>query len=452
MIWSPSGPRNRPGDRTKGVCHYRAGPRGAGRGAAGHAGPRQVQVGVPVPDAAGRPHRQPPHRPGLRCPASPSRRRTAAGRSVFARCSGPSRHALRQRLWPRRAGSGGQVHAGRAEQDSNRRDRPSGGRVGAGQASKGKFSHAALVYLGRTVRHRGGGWLGSGYVIPSPATSSMAESTTAADQPFAVQVKTFKARDREARVTVRGYTEASRQVAVRARTKGLIVASPFAQGDSVKQGDVLCRLDMGARKTQLAQTEAALASASRDYEATRKLAVKDFVSASKLASDRARLDLAATEREQMLHDIGYTRITAPVDGVLSIQAGRGGRISAGRRCVRHRVGTRSDQRRGAGRRARHLRHPHRHAGQRSPRHRRDGERHHELHLGTGGRSRHPHVSSGDAGRQSRPQAARGGDRRTERCAAAGEGPLLPPSALTLDDAGNSGYASSPQATRRSSCR
>jgi multidrug efflux system membrane fusion protein len=178
------------------------------------------------------------------------------------------------------------------------------------------------------------GWLGSGYVIPSPAPSSKAESTTAAEPPFAVQVKTFMARDREAQVTVRGYTEASRQVAVRARTKGLIVSSAFAQGDSVKQGDVLCRLDMGARKTELAQTEAALASARRDYEATRKLAAKDFVSASKLASDRARLDLAATEREQMVQDIGYTRITAPVDGVLvSKPAEAGGYLQTGDVCA-----------------------------------------------------------------------------------------------------------------------
>ncbi len=177
-------------------------------------------------------------------------------------------------------------------------------------------------------------WLGSGYVIPSPATTSKAESKTTADQPFAVQVKTFKAHDRHAEVTVRGYTEASRQVAVRARTKGLIVASPFSQGDSVKQGDVLCQLDMGARKTQLAQTEAALASARRDYEATRKLALKDFVSESKLASDRARLDLAATEREQMVEDIAYTRITAPVDGVLvSKPAEAGGYLQTGDLCA-----------------------------------------------------------------------------------------------------------------------
>ncbi len=177
-------------------------------------------------------------------------------------------------------------------------------------------------------------WLGSGYVLPSPATTSKAEDAPAADKPFAVQVKTFEARERAAVVTVRGYTEASRQVAVRARTKGLIIDSPFAQGDSVKKGDLLCRLDMGARKAQLAQTEAALASASRDYEATRKLALKDFVSASKLASDRARLDLAATEREQMVQDIGYTRITSPIDGVLvSKPAEAGGYLQAGDVCA-----------------------------------------------------------------------------------------------------------------------
>ncbi len=162
------------------------------------------------------------------------------------------------------------------------------------------------------------GWLASGQLFPpsrAPETSSAAVSP-ADKTPFAVRVKTFRARERDAQERLRGYTEASRQVALRARTRGLIEASPFAQGDSVKTGDVVCRLDMAARKTQLAQAEAAVASARRDFNATKKLEGGNFVSESKLASDRARLDLAVAQREQIVQDIDWTSIKAPISGVL----------------------------------------------------------------------------------------------------------------------------------------
>jgi multidrug efflux system membrane fusion protein len=177
------------------------------------------------------------------------------------------------------------------------------------------------------------GWLASGHFLAAPART---EKLTAADPqvPFGVRVRTFEARERAAAVVVRGYTEASRRVAVRARTAGLVEASPFAQGDSVRAGEVLCRLDMAARKMQLAQAEAALASARRDYEAAKTLEGSSFVSTSKLVSEKARLDLAAAQREQIVWDIGYTAITAPIDGVLVAKpAEAGSYLQAGDVCA-----------------------------------------------------------------------------------------------------------------------
>ncbi len=181
------------------------------------------------------------------------------------------------------------------------------------------------------------GWLASGQFTSPPADTTKAEATAAArrdDKPFAVRVKTFEAQERKAAVAVRGYTEASKRVGVRARTKGLIEDSPFAQGDSVKEGDVLCRLDLANRRTELAQTEAQLASARRDYEAARMLQGKSFVSASKLATDKARMDLAMAAVDQMKYDIGWTSIKAPIAGVLvSKPAEAGGFLQTGDVCA-----------------------------------------------------------------------------------------------------------------------
>ncbi len=72
-----------------------------------------------------------------------------------------------------------------------------------------------------------------------------------AEKLFKVRVKTFTATPRVAVVTANGATTASRRVDARARTNGTIMESLFKQGQSVKEGDVLCRLDMADRESNL---------------------------------------------------------------------------------------------------------------------------------------------------------------------------------------------------------
>lgn len=170
------------------------------------------------------------------------------------------------------------------------------------------------------------GWLGSGQLFPSPAAPEGAEETPIAhtDAPFAVGVRVFEAAERQAFVTVRGHTEASERVEVRARTQGIVERSPFTQGDRVAQGDVLCTLDLAGRRMQLEQAKAQLASAERDYEAAKALSGNNFVSESKLAAEKARLDLAAAEVDQVEWDIKWTTIKAPVAGVLVAKPAKAG--------------------------------------------------------------------------------------------------------------------------------
>lgn len=166
-----------------------------------------------------------------------------------------------------------------------------------------------------------GGWLASGQLLPGesgdPAPTETPRSASGSEVPFWVQAATFTAEPRTARIAVRGFTEASKRIEVRARTSGIIEESPFSQGDAVSQGDVLCRLDMAGRKAQLEQAKAQLRSAEHDYDAARKLKEQDFVSESKLAAERARLDLAKAQLDQIEWDVGWTEIKAPAAGVLT---------------------------------------------------------------------------------------------------------------------------------------
>jgi multidrug efflux system membrane fusion protein len=171
-----------------------------------------------------------------------------------------------------------------------------------------------------------GGWLASPRLMPmiqgkapEPAageTAGTAATETVAAKPFKVRVKTFKAELRQATVSAHGTTEASKRIEVRARTNGVIIDQPLQQGAEVKAGDKLCGLDMMNREAQLAQAEAALASAQRDYDASENLAKNGFVADAKLAAQKAGLDAALAALEQIKWDIAQMTIVAPAAGVL----------------------------------------------------------------------------------------------------------------------------------------
>ncbi len=177
-------------------------------------------------------------------------------------------------------------------------------------------------------------WMSSPYWLPkgagSPAAETEAAVTPAAptEKLFKVRVKTFTAIPRVAVVTANGVTAASKRVDARARTNGTILESNYTQGQSVKAGDVLCKLDTASRQSQIDQAKAALASAQRDFDATEKLAKSNYSTQSKLMSDKARLDAAQAALTSLETDFGYLEIKAPVDGVLIEKPSEAGSLLA----------------------------------------------------------------------------------------------------------------------------
>jgi len=69
------------------------------------------------------------------------------------------------------------------------------------------------------------------------------------------------ARQIDKAVIVRGRTEADRKVDLRAETSGQVISEPRPKGSIIAAGDVLCRLDPGARQAALDEAQALLAEA-----------------------------------------------------------------------------------------------------------------------------------------------------------------------------------------------
>lgn len=135
-----------------------------------------------------------------------------------------------------------------------------------------------------------------------------------------------------------GSVEAESSVAVRPQVGGTLTAVMFKEGDYVRQGQVLFRIDSRPMQVSVAQTQAAvkrdeaqLAQARAQEERLRPLADKEYIT-------RQEYDVAATQTKSLEATVAvnksvvdaaqlqlsYSQITAPISGRtggLSVKAG-----------------------------------------------------------------------------------------------------------------------------------
>jgi len=150
--------------------------------------------------------------------------------------------------------------------------------------------------------------------------------------PPVVPVKLAKAvvRDMPLRLEITGRTEAYETVTLKARVDGQVLGVSFTEGQHVRQGDVLLRLDPAdfqARLSQaaanLAKSQAQRAKAGADVERYIALRAKGFVSEEKVGEMRTAAaaaestvgaDAAAAELARL--QLSYVTIKAPFAGVV----------------------------------------------------------------------------------------------------------------------------------------
>lgn len=145
------------------------------------------------------------------------------------------------------------------------------------------------------------------------AEAAAAQAETPQAQVTRVVVQRSEAREIDSAVVLRGRTEADRVVDLRAETAGLVISEPRRKGAFVAAGDVLCRLDPGAREAALAEARARLAEAEArvpeararleearadleeariNYNAAENLVGSGFASQTRVAATRAALRAA----------------------------------------------------------------------------------------------------------------------------------------------------------------
>jgi multidrug efflux system membrane fusion protein len=151
----------------------------------------------------------------------------------------------------------------------------------------------------------------------------------------AVPVLTAQAVTADVPVTISsvGTTQALNTVTVKAQVDGKLLSVDFKEGQDVKKGDVLARIDpvlfeaaLNQAKAKKAQDEANLANAQNDLERYQRLAATNAINKQQLDTQRAMVaqltaqvqsDTAAVESATAT--LGYTTIRAPIDGRTGIR-------------------------------------------------------------------------------------------------------------------------------------
>ena len=155
----------------------------------------------------------------------------------------------------------------------------------------------------------------------------------AADGPVPVLVAAAVHADVPVYLGAVGTTRALNTVTVRAQVDGKLIEVAFKEGQDVKKGDVLARIDPTTFQAQLnqaaakkAQDEAQLANAMRDLERYERLATTNAINRQQLDTQKAlvnqnaalvQADQAAIENAQAM--LAFTTIAAPIAGRTGIR-------------------------------------------------------------------------------------------------------------------------------------
>ncbi len=131
-----------------------------------------------------------------------------------------------------------------------------------------------------------------------------------------VMVKVFnsQASERQKVLLLNAVTKASKEITIKAETEGVVTEIPVVEGQFLKKGDVIAKLDERNHQKQLEQAEAEYNRQFLSYKATKATFDQKLSSPISLAEAIARLKAAEAQLKLVKDEIDKTVSNAPTDG------------------------------------------------------------------------------------------------------------------------------------------
>ena len=185
-------------------------------------------------------------------------------------------------------------------------------------AFKIKGSHLFAFAIAASI----GAWMYTGDIVVG-GESKGEDTNTIVERETKRSAKLFKVRyvvvmpeQRLEELVVHGKTKASAIVPVRAQVAGTLEQRLVKRGDSVTKGQLVCKVDAGARAAKFSQAQAQIAKATADYEANAKLVKKGIVSKNLLKTMQASLDAAKALAAEAELNLKRSDIHASASGIV----------------------------------------------------------------------------------------------------------------------------------------
>jgi RND family efflux transporter MFP subunit len=135
--------------------------------------------------------------------------------------------------------------------------------------------------------------------------------------PVAVRTVTLESEARPSSEEVVGTVRAKLQAVIEAKVSGRIEAFLVAPGQTLQAGDLIAQLDSHEIQARLDQALAMREQATRDLERGRELFAKKITTQADFDAVQAHERVAAGSAKEIETMLGYTKVVAPFDGIVT---------------------------------------------------------------------------------------------------------------------------------------
>jgi multidrug efflux system membrane fusion protein len=128
-----------------------------------------------------------------------------------------------------------------------------------------------------------------------------------------VEIKDFKKEKFSKKIKLRGFTDASRVVIIKAQVSGRVNSKQFEKGSFYKAGRQLIHIDPEDKVAKLQEMEALLNQRKKEFSVSESLFKKGFRSEVKLSQSRTNYENALALYEKSQVELNNTKVMMPFD-------------------------------------------------------------------------------------------------------------------------------------------